>query len=336
MRFLLHFDRSIVFEVILIEIIILCFLSFIRKPPLLPKISGCRNLQLHPVIMNRDSMDTLYPYFPRPEIIYTNYMLPNVPQYRETPSANRELSNVVTGPVIEEVRDLDSLSVTSSSNSSSPLSDRSSVLSYCHRSPKRKRIEAPGDNMFYGNEVIPRKLRKTNISSVQRKRTRKQRGQHKETATAIELRDVKESMISLTKQLLPLSPILLQAKQYDVFLEHTIDCITKQTGKSRQLVLSISHDAYCKIDKFKTSRNDTFYFIYAGSCCLVIGNSEFENLRLYTDFARRNLVREIMERFGDKYKEPEALFLSYDGKALLKKKKVFLIKYISILYSKDN
>jgi hypothetical protein len=140
----------------------------------------------------------------------------------------------------------------------------------------------------------------------------------------LESQEMKQSMISLMKQFLPLSIIPLEAKQYSVFLEYTIDSVTKQTGESSNTVLSLSYSAYRDTETFETNRKDSFYYIYVKDRCLMLRDEEFENLCLYAEFARRNLVREITKQNGGKYREPEALFLSYEGKPFLKKKKVIL------------
>jgi hypothetical protein len=88
----------------------------------------------------------------------------------------------------------------------------------------------------------------------------------------------------------------IRQNDYDMFMDFVIDLISNECHVSKEVVLSITYEGFCKAHQTKTKENETLYIIKSGKTNICIGKEVFEDLAVYGNVARQKLLKHLDEK----------------------------------------
>ncbi|XP_053387908.1 uncharacterized protein LOC123541960 [Mercenaria mercenaria] len=185
-----------------------------------------------------------------------------------------------------------------------------------------KRRWTDTDSSESDRDGTERKYSRTKHSSVlfqpSRRKEKKKRGKHpKQSATLVPWEKVdKAFIINLMKSYLPLGSQMLTEDQYNVFMYHTVSIITAKTGECESVVTSLKKEDFDEAKELKTKRGHVSYTIDSETALLMLGQDEWDCLKLYAVHARESVLKRLKtdER---KLACTEYLFISFSGQSII-------------------
>ncbi|XP_060596480.1 uncharacterized protein LOC132750499 [Ruditapes philippinarum] len=133
----------------------------------------------------------------------------------------------------------------------------------------------------------------TNIAERERISKRKQ----DQSTTQQYKRSANEKYImENAKQNLLFDIMPIRQNDYDMFMDFVIDLISNECHVSKDVILSITYEGFCKAHQTKTKENETLYIIKSGKTSLCIRKDVFEDLAVYGNVARPKLLKHLVKR----------------------------------------
>ncbi|XP_060576830.1 uncharacterized protein LOC132734130, partial [Ruditapes philippinarum] len=133
----------------------------------------------------------------------------------------------------------------------------------------------------------------TNIADREQIRKRKQ---DQSTTQQNKMIALEEYFIRRFKDDLKADSMPILQNDYKMFMDFVIDLISNECHVSKEIVLSITYEGFCKAHQTKTKENETLYIIKSGKTSLCIGKEVFDDLAVYGNVARPKLLKHLDEK----------------------------------------